>query len=157
MGIYVSRAINFISDPNYIDTIPPTPGNEIATGYPYFTVTAQLRTDYTVVWYYGERQQYTYTVSYFGVCLPLYSNDVNITCMRDYSGAYRIILTNLTYIGPLSEGVLQTAIEEDDFYARLTLPTKTIRGKSKNFVSIYITGATLFKLYLIKPHRLLPR
>ena len=93
-----------------------------------------MRTDYgDVIWHYGERQQYRYILNPLGLsfrCYPFRNEDVNITCTFDYSGAYYTILTNLTYIGPLNVGVLQTAIEERSFGTRLTLPTKTIKGKS---------------------------
>ena len=116
---------------NFIDAIPSTPQNEIATGYPQLIVTAQIHQPhhYDVQWQYGESFQISHDVTDYrdlNVCNPLQTEDIEITCALRYDPTY-IVSTNLTFVGPLTAGVLQARIH--DYFRLLTLPNKTVKSK----------------------------
>ena len=114
---------------NFIDTIPSTPENKIATGYPQLIVTAQIQPHhYEVQWQYGESFQIShYVTPHLDVCNPLQTEDIEITCALRYDQGY-IVSTNLTFVGPLMAGVLQARIH-DYYFQSLILPNKIVRGK----------------------------
>ena len=114
---------------NFIDTIPSTPENEIATGYPQLIVTAQIQPYFhEVQWQYGESFHISfYVTTHRNVCHPLQTEDIKITCALRYDPGY-IVSTNLTFVGPLTAGVLQARII-DVFFRSLILPNKIVRGK----------------------------